>query len=57
MHELPCLKVLQRCIFKPSRDLIRHSDRPLIFNGFFSDFVEITSRVYTKTINLFNLGE
>ena len=27
------------------------------FNGFLSDFVEITSCVYTKTITLFNLGE
>ena len=27
------------------------------FNGFFPDFVEITSCVYSKTIILFNLGE
>ena len=29
----------------------------VLFNGFLSDFVEITSCVYTKTIILFNLGE
>ena len=29
----------------------------VLFNGFVSDFVEITSCVYTKTIILFNLGE
>ena len=29
----------------------------VVFNGFLSDFVEITSYVYTKTIILFNLGE
>ena len=29
----------------------------VFFNGFLSDFVEITSCVYTKTIILFNLGE
>ena len=28
-----------------------------LFNGFLSDFIEITSCVYTKTIILFNLGE
>ena len=28
----------------------------VLFNGFLSDFVEITSCVYTKTIILFNLG-
>ena len=28
-----------------------------LFNGFLSDFVEITSCVYTKPIILFNLGE
>ena len=33
-------------------DLIRQSNRT--FNRFLSDFVEITSCVYTKTINLFN---
>ena len=29
----------------------------VLFNGLLSDFVEITSCVYTKTIILFNLGE
>ena len=29
----------------------------VLFNGFLSDFVEMTSCVYTKTITLFNLGE
>jgi len=29
----------------------------VLFNGFLSDFVAITSCVYTKTIILFNLGE
>ena len=29
----------------------------VLLNGFLSDFVEITSCVYTKTIILFNLGE
>ena len=29
----------------------------VLFNGFLSDFAEITSCVYTKTIILFNLGE
>ena len=29
----------------------------VLFNGFLSDFVEITSCVYTKTIIFFNLGE
>ena len=29
----------------------------VLFNGFLSDFVEITSCVYTKTTILFNLGE
>ena len=29
----------------------------VLFNGFLSDFVEITLCVYTKTIILFNLGE
>ena len=29
----------------------------VLFNGFLSDFVEITSCVYTKTIILFNGGE
>ena len=29
----------------------------VLFNGFLSDFVEITSFVYTKTIALFNLSE
>ena len=29
----------------------------VLFSGFLSDFVEITSCVYTKTIILFNLGE
>ena len=29
----------------------------VLFNGFLSDFVEITSCVYTKTIILLNLGE
>ena len=29
----------------------------VLFNGFLSDFGEITSCVYTKTIILFNLGE
>ena len=29
----------------------------ILFNGFLSDFVEITSCVYSKTIILFNLGE
>ena len=32
-------------------------NRIVLFNGFLSDFVEITSCVYTKTIILFNLGE
>ena len=51
-----CLKILQRSIFKLSRDLIRQTNRT--FNGFLSDFVEISSCVYTKTIILnFNLGE
>ena len=29
----------------------------ILFNGFLSDFVEITSFVYTKTVILFNLGD
>jgi len=29
----------------------------VLFNGFLSDFVEITSCAYTKTTILFNLGE
>ena len=29
----------------------------VLFNGFLTDFVEITSCVDTKTIFLFNLGE
>ena len=47
------LKILQRSImFKLSRDLIRQ-----LFNGFPSDFVDITSRLYNKTIIIFNFGE
>ena len=37
--------------------LIWSVNQILLFNGFLSDFVEITSCVYTKTIILFNLGE
>ena len=29
----------------------------VFFNGFLSDFVDITSGVYTKTVILLNLGE
>ena len=55
---LPCLKILQRSILKLSRDLIRQSDRTFyIMVSFLSDFVEITSCVYTKTIILVNIGE
>ena len=50
--ELPCLKILQL-----PRDLICQSNHTRLFNGFLSDFVEITPCVYTKTIILFNLGE
>ena len=45
---MPCLKILQRFIFKLKRDLICQSNRT--FNGFLADVVEITSCVYTKTI-------
>ena len=37
--------------------LIWSVNQVVLFNGFLSDFVEITSWVYTKTIILFNLGE
>ena len=37
--------------------LIWSVNQIVLFNGFLSDFVEITSCVYTKTIILFNLGE
>ena len=35
--------------------LLNYVDQIVLFNGFLSDFVEITSCVYTKTIILFNL--
>ena len=54
--ELPCLKIVQRSIFKLSRDLICQLNRTFL-NGFLSDYDDITSCVYTKTIILFNLGE
>ena len=54
--ELPCLKIPQRSIFKLSRDLICQLNRTFL-NGFLSDYDDITSCVYTKTIILFNLGE
>ena len=54
--ELPCLKILQTSIFKLSRDLNRQLNRTFL-NGFLSDYGEITSGVYTKTIILFNIGE
>ena len=56
--ELSCLKILQRSIFKLSRvQLTRSVNQIVLFNGFLSNFVEITSCVYTKTIIVFNLGE
>ena len=35
--------------------LLNYVDQIVLFNGFLSDFVEVTSYVYTKTIFLFNL--
>ena len=35
----------------------RSVNQIVLFNGFLSDFAEITSCIYTKTIILFNLGE
>ena len=35
--------------------LLNYVDQIVLFNGFLSDFVEVTSCVYTKTIILFNL--
>ena len=37
--------------------VIWYVNQIVLFNGFLSDFVDITSFVYTKTIILFNLGE
>ena len=37
--------------------VIWYINQIVLFNGFLSDFVEITLCVYTKTIILFNLGE
>ena len=51
--ELPYLQILQRSNFR----LIWFVNQIVLFNGFLSDFVEISSCVYTKTIILFNLGE
>ena len=35
----------------------RSVNQIVLFNGFLSDFAEITSCIYTKTVILFNLGE
>ena len=51
--ELPYLQILQRSNFR----LIWFVNQIVLFNGFLSDFVEISSCVYSKTIILFNLGE
>ena len=51
--ELPYLQILQRSNFR----IIWFVNQIVLFNGFLSDFVEISSCVYTKTIILFNLGE
>ena len=51
--ELPYLQILQRSNFR----LIWFVNQIVLFNGFLSDFVEISSCVYTKTIILYNLGE
>ena len=56
-------KILNCHVWKICKDLflnVRVScsvNQIVRFNGFLSDFVEITSCVYTKTIILFNLGE
>ena len=49
-------KFYKDLFYKLSPDLIRH--QIVLFNDFYilSDFVEITSCVYTKTVILFNLG-
>ena len=55
--ELQCLKILlNKDLFLNFR-VIWSVNQIVLFNGFLSDFVEITSCVYTKTIILFNLGE
>ena len=56
--ELPCLKILQRSNFGTNFErMIWFVSQLVLFNGFVSDFVGITSCVYTKTIILFNLRE
>ena len=46
-----------RCCLQSDKLVNCHVNQIVLFNGFLSDFVEITSCVYTKTIILFNLGE
>ena len=56
-------KLVNRHVWKFCKDLflnlrvIWSVNQIVLFNGFLSDFVEITSCVYAKTIILFNLGE
>ena len=59
--ELACLNILRRVPFAHVRYmqffLAWSVNQIVLFNGSFSEFEEITSCVYTKTIILFNLGE
>ena len=55
-HRLTCQLLEGFMVFLNFRAIL--SVNPIaLFKGFLSDFVEITSCVYTKTIILFNLGE
>ena len=51
--ELLYLQILQRSNFR----IIWFVNQIVLFNGLLSDFVEMSSCVYTKTIILLNLGE
>ena len=48
---------LWTAMFETSAKICLLKYQIVLFNGFLSDFVEIISFVYTKTIILFNLGE
>ena len=55
--ELQCLKILLSKDLFLNLEVIWSVNQIVLFNGFLSDFVEITSCEYTKKIVLFNLGE
>ena len=55
--ELQCLKILLNKDLFLNLRVIWSVNQIVLFNGFLSDFVEITSCEYTKKIVPFNLGE